>query len=89
MSDICQIFRGSIRFFMVLFFPCILVARCQHALSFLCVYFESNLRTSVNYNLGVCQYSICVVFQYMSIISIEQKQISHSILGQHCSPLPP
>jgi hypothetical protein len=47
-SELCNIFKTSVSFLYVMLLPCILVTRQQHILSFLCVYFQTNLLTSVS-----------------------------------------
>jgi hypothetical protein len=44
----------------VMILLCILVTRQQHILSFLSVYFQTNLLTSINYSFCVFTYGIYV-----------------------------
>jgi hypothetical protein len=49
--ELYHIFKASVSYhcyLYVMILPCILVTRQQHILSFLCVYFQTNLFTSVN-----------------------------------------
>jgi hypothetical protein len=42
-SELFHIFKTSVTYLYVMILSCILVTRQQHILSFLCVYFETNL----------------------------------------------
>jgi hypothetical protein len=46
--ELCHIFKASVTYFYVMILAYILVMRQQYKLNFLCVYFWTNLLTSVN-----------------------------------------
>jgi hypothetical protein len=46
--ELCHIFKGSVSYPYVMILPRILVTRHQHIFSFLSIYFQTDLFTSVN-----------------------------------------
>jgi hypothetical protein len=42
-SELCHIFKVSVMYFHIMILPCILMTWQQNILSFLCVYFQTNL----------------------------------------------
>jgi hypothetical protein len=47
-TELCRVLKTSVSCLYIMILPCILVTRQQHVLSFLCVYFSTNLLTSVS-----------------------------------------
>jgi hypothetical protein len=62
--------------------PCILMTRHQN-IFFLCVYFLTNLITSVNCGLSVFRYGIYIITPYIYVISLAAADVSH------LTPVPP
>jgi hypothetical protein len=59
--ELCHIFKGSISCLLVMILPFILVTGQQHVLSFLCIYFWTNLLTGVRVSVFLLVFMVCVL----------------------------